>query len=204
MGTGGGEAAGGHLGRPGRPGPAAGVDAPRDERRRHRREAQHVAARHPTRRGATGLEAVQDGGTPGRVRAGVQGAPPAGRVPAPGEGAPQGTARRGEHHEVPGERAEPDESVAAVRAARAGGEGQQRGRAHPGVRHLDRDVHEEETERADSGRAVHALGEQPVARGQQQPVGGEEPPGDGRGERDQGEDAARVVEEAVQVHAPAR
>ncbi|MFD0383967.1 hypothetical protein ACFQ2B_21620 [Streptomyces stramineus] len=65
------------------------------------------------------------------------------------------------------------------------------------LRDLDDDVHQEEAERADGGRAVDALGEQAGARREEQPVGGDEPPDDGGGERDQSEDSTGVVEEAV-------
>ncbi|WP_146045410.1 hypothetical protein [Streptomyces eurocidicus] len=71
-----------------------------------------------------------------------------------------------------------------------------------GLRDLDADVREQEAERAGRRRPVDGLGEQPGTWGEEQPVGGDEPPDDGGGERDQGEDSTGVVEEAV--HAPAR
>ncbi len=100
------------------------------------------------------------------------------------------------------ERPQGDQPVAAPDA---GGERQQGG-AGRGVRLGDLDAHvdEQEAERADGGRPVHGLGEQPAARAEDQPVGGDEPPDDGRGQRDQGEHATGLVEEAVEVHAPAR
>ena len=65
-------------------------------------------------------------------------------------------------------------------------------------RQLDRDVQQQEGDRGHRGRPVHGLGDQPLARVEEQPVGGDESPDHGAGEGDQRQHAGAEVEEVAE------
>lgn len=112
--------------------------------RGHRRQAEHVHHDDPGRRLPAGVQAVHQGGAPGRVGERVQRAPAAGDPARCGEGAAQGPGRRSDDHQQPGERTEADETGRAAQARAERYEGAEQSDVAEGDLH--RAVQQEEAE----------------------------------------------------------
>ncbi len=164
------------------------------------REGQAVHRRHPGRRRTAGVQAVHQSEAPGRIGQHVQGAPAARGLDVACQGAAHRARRARDHHEQTGQGAHADQAVRARDAQPERDESADQ--CHMAEGHLHRRVQQQEAERGRRRAAVDRLGEQPVARGQQQPVRRDQAPRDGRGERDQRQHPGGEVERCAKTVTP--